>query len=81
MPAFVIARELGPFETNRCGNSPCMRVAGVVLVVLGIVLFFVVGPFALPVTLVGLLFLALALAASRRAVQGDARAPDPAPDA
>jgi hypothetical protein len=57
-----------------------MRVAGIVLVVLGIVLFFVVGPFALPVTLVGLLFLALALAASRRAVQGDARA-DPAPDA
>jgi hypothetical protein len=58
-----------------------MRVAGIALVVLGIVLFFVVGPFALPVALVGLLFLALALAASRRAVEGDARAADPTPDA
>ncbi len=58
-----------------------MRAAGIALVVLGIVLFFVVGPFALPVVLVGLLVLALAFAASRRAVDVDAGAADPTPDA
>jgi hypothetical protein len=58
-----------------------MRAAGIGLVVLGIVLFFVVGPFALPVSLAGLLLLGLAFAASRRAVDGDARAADPTPDA
>ena len=58
-----------------------MRAAGIALVVLGIVLFFVVGPFALPVVLVGLLVLALAYAASRRAVDVDAGAADPTPDA
>jgi hypothetical protein len=57
-----------------------MRAAGLALLVLGVVLFFVLGPFALPVAFVGLLLLALALAASRRAVRGDARA-DPTPDA
>jgi hypothetical protein len=62
------------------GTLRYMRAAGIALVVLGIILFFVVGPYALPVGLVGLLFLGLAFAASRRAVEGDARAADPTPD-
>jgi hypothetical protein len=62
------------------GSLRYMRAAGIVLVVLGFVLFFVVGPYALPVGLVGLLVLGLALAASRRAVKGNARAADPTPD-
>ena len=49
-----------------------MRAAGIALLVLGIVLFFVVGPFALPVVLVGLVLLVLAFGASRRAVDLDA---------
>ena len=57
-----------------------MRAAGIAFLVLGIVLFFVVGPFALPVILVGLVFLALAFAASRRAVDLDAGDADPTRD-
>jgi hypothetical protein len=57
-----------------------MRAAGIALLVVGIVLFFVVGPFALPVVLVGLVLLVLAFAASRRAVDLDAGDADPARD-
>ena len=57
-----------------------MNAAGIVLVVIGIISFFVIGPFALPFVLVGLLLLAFALAASRRAVEGNEQAVDPTPE-
>ena len=57
-----------------------MNAAGIALVVIGIISFFVIGPFALPFVLVGLLLLGFAFAASRRAVEGNEKAVDPIPE-
>ena len=57
-----------------------MNAAGVALVVIGIISFFVIGPFGLPFVLVGLLLLGFAFAVSRRAVEGNETADDPTPE-